>query len=211
MTLPFSHLGSLTTRPLLTGTGASYSFPGVSHQRHMERHPRRISRCVSGGRPFNNDDQCSQGHSPTFLPLIWNQKQDEKKNPQKSVSCCQALPKLLSLVVSFPRIEYLLTPVKALTLPTCLWLDGRPPQGLNLCRLPGPGMPEAAAGCKIPCLAPASSVPSHRRSRVLAASPGSLHVWNLAPGSLREQEAAQAKLGSVPSVSGFCLASWLCC
>ncbi|KAL0600779.1 hypothetical protein AAY473_030658, partial [Plecturocebus cupreus] len=62
-----------------------------------------------------------------------------------------------------------------------------------------------------PCSGPPTSVPSHRKRQVLAASPSSLHVWDLALGTLREEEADQDRLSSAPSVSGFCLASWLCC
>lgn len=145
-TLPFSHLVSLTTRPLLTVTGAFIHFL-LSVTRDMARHLKRRSRRVSGGRPFTDNGQYLQGPSPTFLPFIWNQKQEKKRNSQKSVSCCQAQPKLLCAVVSFLRTESLLTPLNTLTLPTCLWLDGRALQGWRLRWLPGPGMPGAAGGC----------------------------------------------------------------
>lgn len=55
-----------------------------------------------------------------------------------------------------------------------------------------------------------SAWPQEEEESLLQDTPSSLCVWYLALGTLGEQGADQNRLSSAPSVSGFCLASWLC-
>lgn len=154
-----------------------------------------------------------RGPLPSFLPLIWNQKQNEKK--EKSPEICELLssnPSFFSAVVSFPRIKRVpldtcqdtgashLPVVKMLTaLAGQVW-EQRTAQGAGLCRVPGPGIPGAAGHPRALCSVTGGG-------RVRAAGPSQQPAWlGFSPGHPWGEE---ARLGLAASVSGFCLASWL--
>lgn len=148
-------------------------------------------------------------HRGPLLPFFLSFGTKNRKKKKKSPEICELLSSTAQASVcrhQFPEDrEPLDTPQDPDTshLPVVRW-EG--PAGVKASLAAWPwdargcwGLPNALLGtCKL-------------RARPQEASPGSLCVWDLAPGSLREQDADQARLGSVPSVSGFCLASWLCC
>lgn len=84
-------------------------------------------------------------------------------------------------------------------------------QGLVLCCVPGTEILGAAGAMKWVYLLPTRSVLGHKkrkspRCKTLPAA----YVFGIWHWGHLEQEADQNRLGSAPSVSGFCLASWLC-
>lgn len=132
---------------------------------------------------------------------------------------CQAQPKLPLSCCQFLRPGSLLTPVQTQALPTSLWLrcwrvtDEEQElwtAGTESPLAAGTGMPGVAVGCKRPCLVPTSSVPNHGKGHPCRLSPQPVCL-GFGTRTPEEQRSDQARLGSVPSVCSFCLASWLCC